>query len=77
MLLFRGKVLKDDQTISSCNISSDDTVLLVVRKKPEPGISVSEDPLLEAQTPPPQASIPPLTEYSRRVFRSALRDTYQ
>ena len=35
LLLFRGRVLKDEQTISQCNIAANDTVLLVVHKKPE------------------------------------------
>ena len=35
LLLFRGRVLKDEQTISQCNITANDTILLVVHKKPE------------------------------------------
>lgn len=35
LLLFRGKALKDDQTISNCNISNGDTVLLVKRQHVE------------------------------------------
>ena len=40
LLLFRGRILKDDQTISSCNIASEDTILFVVRKRPEDGMVV-------------------------------------
>ena len=35
LLLFRGRVLKDEQTINQCNITANDTVLLVVHKNPE------------------------------------------
>ena len=38
LLLFRGRILNDDQTISSCNIASEDTILLVVRQRSEPGM---------------------------------------
>ena len=58
LLLFRGRVLKDDQTISSCNINPNDTVLLVIHKHEEP----------EPEQPPHVNPVPQLTEPVLRAF---------
>ena len=76
LLLFRGRILKDDQTISSCNIASEDTILLVVRKRPEAGMLVLVDRFLEHQVPPPQTSVPMLENYIRSLFDSTFSNTY-
>ena len=76
LLLFRGRILKDDQTISSCNIAPEDTILLVVRKRPEDGMLVLVNRLLEHQVPPPQTSIPMLENYVQSLFDSTFSNTY-
>ncbi len=37
-LLFRGRVLKDDQTVQSYKVERDNTILLVRRRRQENGV---------------------------------------
>ena len=49
-LLFRGRVLKDDQTLMSYKVERNNTILLVRRRHPEPG-SLYQLAFLLAQPP--------------------------
>lgn len=76
LLLFRGRVLKDDQTISSCNINPNDTVLLVIHKHEEPGSSLSGSLILEPEQPPHVNPVPQLTEPVLRAFDRRLSGAF-
>lgn len=77
LLLFRGRVLKDDQTIRSCNINSNDTVLLVVHKHEEPGSSLRGCLILEQEQPARPNPVPRLTESVLQSFDHRLSAAFE
>lgn len=55
-LIYRGRVLKDSQTVSECHIKDGDTIHLVIRQSPPADVNPNPDEQTEQNSPQPNAN---------------------